>query len=106
MFVSKKLEIYSNVNISNISNVYEFNIYIKSHRYYMTDRFELCSLNNINKYLFNHFDGFYKIINHDIHITHVAKQTRPIFIIQRMNTDTGLWQNINDKRLRLHEILK
>ena len=102
--MSDKLKVSAAHNINKY--MLEYDVYNWKHNYYITERFELCALEDINKYLFNHFHIFYKAIDHNTHIIYVSKQNKPIFIIQRVNTDTGLWKNINDKRLRLHKILK
>ena len=102
MFVSMNLQVTSR-------NVYhdmlEYDVYNSNHNYYITERFELCAL-TINKYIFNHVDPFHKINHVAMHLLQIKKTEEELFIVQNINTENKIWDNLNNKRLKLYTYLK
>lgn len=111
MFISKSLQV-STTNI--FGDKYNYDVYNTTDKYYMTDRFELCSL-EINKYIFNHTNGFIKLADNNLHKlifnNNIKKlltksESNPVYIIQKMSPETDKnWETINNKRLGLKNIL-
>ena len=79
----------------------------------MTDRFELCSLEQ-NKYIFNHTNGFIKLADNYHHKlifndNQLLTKSEPnqVYIIQKMSPSTNKnWKTMNNKRLGLKNILR
>ena len=102
MFISNKLK-PTTKNINN--DMLEYDVYDSNHNYYMTERFELCSLAT-NKYIFNHIDPFYKLNYVAMHLLQIQKTKEHFFIIQNINIENKIWDNLNSKRLNLYTYLK
>lgn len=110
MFVSKSLQ----VSVTNkFGDKYYYDVYNTTDKYYMTDRFELCSLEQ-NKYIFNHTNGFiklddnysHKLIFNDNQLL-TKSESNPVYIIQKMNPAIDKnWKTMNNKRLGLKNILR
>ena len=102
MFISNKLK-PTTKNINN--DMLEYDVYDSNHNYYMTERFELCSLTT-NKYIFNHIDPFHKLNHVAMHLLQIQKIKEHFFIIQKVNIEKKIWDNLNSKRLNLYTYLK
>lgn len=102
MFISNKLK----PTTRNINNaMMEYDLYDSNHNYYMTERFELCSLAT-NKYIFNHIDPFHKLNYAAMHLLQIQKTKEHLFIIQKVNIENKTWDKLNSKRINLHTYLK
>ena len=102
MFISNKLK----PTTRNINNaILEYDVYDSNHMYYMTERFELCSLTT-NKCILNHINPFYKLNYVAMHLLQIQKTKEHFFIIQNINTENKIWDNLNSKRLNLYTYLK
>lgn len=102
MFVSMNLQVTSK-NVHN--DMIEYDVYNSNHNYYMTERFELCSLAT-NKYIFNHIDPFHKLNYVAMHLLQIQKTKEHFFIIQKVNIENKTWDKLNSKRINLHRYLK
>ena len=111
MFISENLQVSTT---NTFGGKYHYDVYHTRDKYYMTDRFELCSLEQ-NKYIFNHTNGFIKLADNNRHelifnnnIKKLLKksESNPVYIIQKMSPETDKnWETINTKRLGLKNIL-
>ena len=96
MFVSMNLQV-STKNINN--DMLEYDVYHSKHNYYMTERFELCTLEQ-RKYISNHVDPLH-IINHvAMHLLQIQETEEQLFIVQNVNIEDKTWE-----RLNLHKAL-
>lgn len=102
MFISNKLK-PTTKNVHN--DMIEYDVYDSNHNYYMTERFELCSLTT-NKYILNHINPFYKLNYVAMHLLQIQKTKEHFFIIQNINIENKIWDNLNNKRLKLYTYLK
>lgn len=79
MFVSMNLQVTSR-------NVYhdmlEYDVYNSNHNYYITERYVA------------------------MHLLQIQKTKEHFFIIQNINTENKIWDNLNNKRLKLYKYLK
>ncbi len=101
MFLNNKLKV-STKNINN--DMLEYDVYHSKHNYYMTERFELCVLEQ-RKYISNHVDPLH-IINHvDMHLLQIQETKEQLFIVQNVNIEDKTWDTLNNKRLNLYRSL-
>lgn len=100
MFVSDKLK------VSEIpSNIFlDFDVQNRFESQYLTENFELYEQNI--KYLFDHIHGCRSVQQQAAHIIFMPTQINPIYIIERFEKSSHLWENINNKRRPLFYALK
>ena len=100
MFVSDKLK------VSEIpSKIFlDFDVHNKFESQYLTENFELYEQNI--KYLFDHIDGCKSVQQQAGHIIFIPTQINPIYIIERFEKSSHLWENINNKRRPLFYALQ
>ncbi len=101
MFVSDKLK----VSAQDVhTNMLEYDVYHSKHNYYMTERFELCTLEQ-RKYISNHVDPLH-IINHvGMHLLQIQETEKQLFIVQNVNIEDKTWERLNNKRVSLYKAL-
>ena len=108
MFLSKKLTIYKHSNRPFVGTGLKFNIQDDKHNQYLTDRFELYSQSQ--RYSFDHFKGctiHSNQIGSILYSINDDNKTSITYIVQQLDqTNSNMWQKINDKRLALCTILK
>ena len=101
MFLSNKLK----PTAKNIKNdMLEYDVYDSNHNYYMTERFELCVLEQ-RRYISNHVDPLH-IINHvAMHLLQIQETKEQLFIVQNINIEDKTWDKLNNKRSNLYKSL-
>ena len=101
MFVSINLQ----VTTKNINNdMLEYDVYDSNHNYYMTERFELCVLEQ-RRYITNHIDPLH-VINHvAMHLLEIQETKEQLFIVQNVNIEDKTWERLNNKRSNLYKAL-
>lgn len=100
MFVSDKLK------VSEIpSKIFlDFDVQNRFESQYLTENFELYAQNE--KYLFDHIHGCRSIEQQAGHIIFMYLRTKPIYIIERLEKFSHLWERINNKRRPLFYALQ
>lgn len=102
MFLNNKLEV-SKITLS-LPIDYEFNVHKKICEEYLTEFFELFSEQSKNLYLFSHYKRTQKAsssYDHEIHKQNGEKA----YIVQKLDIGKDLWTYINNRRLKLNNIL-
>lgn len=101
MFVSMNLQVTTR---DVHTNMLEYDVYHSKHNYYMTERFELCTLEQ-RKYISNHVDPLH-VINHvAMHLLEIQETEEQLFIVQNVNIEDKTWDKLNNKRLSLYKSL-
>lgn len=91
MFVSDKLK------VSDLTSkiFLDFDVQNRFESQYITENFELYAQKE--KYLFDHIHGCRSIEQQIGHIIFIHSHTNPIYIIERLEKSSHLWENINNK---------